>query len=174
MIASISTSRLFLRPFEDADIQFVFQRLSHSDVIKYYGVNFDSLEATKEQMDWFKNLEKTKTGQWWAVCSADQKTCYGAGGINEWSQEHEKAEIGFWLLPEFWGNGFMKEGMEAIVAHCFNELGIHRIEGFVDSHNTNCKRGLAKLGFQYEGTMVDCEKKDGVFISLDVFAMVNR
>jgi len=64
--------------------------------------------------------------------------------------------------------------MNAIVDHCFNVFNIHRIEGFVESNNTNCKRGLSKLGFQHEGTLVDCEKKNGVFISLDVFAMVKE
>lgn len=170
----IHTSRLLLRSFQETDLPFVFEGLSHPDVIKYYGVNFKSLEETKEQMEWFKNLEETKTGQWWAVCSKDGSVCYGAGGINEWSQENQKAEIGFWLLPAYWGNGYMKEAMDAIVDHCFNNLNIHRIEGFVESNNANCKRGLAKLGFQHEGTMIDCEKKNGAFISLDVFAVVNN
>jgi [ribosomal protein S5]-alanine N-acetyltransferase len=166
----IKTSRLHLRPFTDADLPSVFEGLSHPRVIKYYGVSYDSLEATKEQMEWFQNLEVDKTGKWWAVCSENNAVFYGAGGINNWSEEHQKAEIGFWLLPEYWGNGFMKEAMDAIVAHCFDELNIHRIEGFVESSNSNCKRGLAKLGFQHEGTMMDCEKKNGAFISLDVFA----
>jgi len=168
------TPRLKLRPFVDSDLPFVFQGLSHPDVIKYYAVNFKSLEATKEQMEWFKILEETQTGQWWAVCSKEGSVCYGAGGINDWNHEHQKAEIGFWLLPAYWGNGYMKEAMNAIVDHCFNVFNIHRIEGFVESNNTNCKRGLSKLGFQHEGTLVDCEKKNGVFISLDVFAMVKE
>jgi ribosomal-protein-alanine N-acetyltransferase len=51
-------------------------------------VSFDSLDETKEQMDWF------------AICSIDTKEFYGAGGLNDISKEHKKAEIGLWLLPE--------------------------------------------------------------------------
>ncbi len=86
---------------------------------------------------------------------------------------NKKAEIGFWLLPEYWGNGILKELMPLICNYGFNQLNLHRIEGFVESNNTNCKRGLAKFDFKYEGTMVDCEIKNEKFISLDIYALIN-
>ncbi len=53
-------------------------------------------------MTFFADLEKNKTGIWWAVCSLNNETFYGAGGLNSLSSIHRKAEIGFWLLTEFW------------------------------------------------------------------------
>lgn len=166
----IQTNRLLLRQFDESDIENVFKGLSHTDVIKHYGINFDSLEATKEQMTWFAELDKDGTGMWLAVCSLDNKTFYGAGGLNSLSKEHKKAEIGFWLLPDFWGQGIMKEAMPLICDFGFDKLGLHRIEGFVESENVNCKKAMAKLDFQHEGTMKDCEIKNGKFISLDIYA----
>ena len=168
----IKTDRLLLRQFVSSDIENVFKGLSNPDIIKHYGISFDSLEATKEQMTWFADLEKDGTGMWFAVCSADNKTFYGAGGLNSLSSEHKKAEIGFWLLPDFWGQGIMKEAMPLICEFGFDKLGLHRIEGFVESENTNCKNAMAKLDFQHEGTMKDCEIKNGKFISLDIYAKV--
>jgi ribosomal-protein-alanine N-acetyltransferase len=52
----------------------------------------------------------------------------------------------------------------------FNELGLHRIEGIVETENQNCKKAMAKLDFNHEGTMVECEVKNGRFISLDIYA----
>jgi len=166
----IESDRLLLRQFNSNDLNNVFKGLSHPKVIKYYGINFDSLEATKEQMIWFQNLEKNETGIWWAICSKTDNTFLGAGGLNELSKVHKKAEIGFWLLPDFWGKGFMKEGMNLILKYSFEELGLHRIEGFVESENKNCKRGLAKLNFIHEGTMRACEVKNGKLISLDIYS----
>lgn len=168
----IKSNRLLLRPFIESDIESVFKGLSHPDIIKHYGVSFDSVEATKEQMKWFANLEKEGTGMWFAVCSEDSKTFYGGGGLNDLSQEHKKAEIGFWLLTDFWGKGIMTEAMPLICNYGFNELGLHRIEGFVESDNTNCKKAMAKLDFQHEGTMKDCEIKNGDFISLDIYSKI--
>ena len=169
----IKTDWLLLRQFEGGDIQNVLKGLSHPDVIKYYGVSYHSLEATKEQMTWFAELEKTGTGIWWAICSPDNSTFYGAGGLNSLSKEHKKAEIGFWLLPEFWHRGIMTEAMPLICNYGFTVLGLHRIEAYVESDNINCKRAMDKLRFHYEGTMRDCEIKDGRFISLDIYSRLN-
>lgn len=169
----IKTNRLLLRQFVESDLEKVFEGLSHPDIIKYYGVNYESLEATKDQMKFFADLENNGTGIWWAVVSLDNKIFYGAGGLNSLSKEHRKAEIGFWLLPEFWGHGIMKEVMPLICQYGFEHLGLHRIEGLVESDNTNCKNAMAKLDFQLEGTMIDCEIKNGKFISLNIYAKLN-
>lgn len=59
--------------------------------------------------------------------------------------------------------------MRLIYNYGFDELGLHRIEGFVETENKNCKNAMAKLDFQHEGTMKDCEIKNGQFISLDIY-----
>jgi ribosomal-protein-alanine N-acetyltransferase len=169
----IKTDRLLLRQFVENDIENVFKGLSHPDIIKYYGVSYQTLEATKEQMNFFTNLEKNGTGVWWAVCSADNKKFYGAGGLNSLSKEHKKAEIGFWLIPDYWGQGIMTEALPLICDYGFNNLGLHRIEGLVETENRNCKSAMAKLDFQYEGTMKECEIKNEQFISLDIYAKIN-
>ncbi|HRP02257.1 MAG TPA: GNAT family N-acetyltransferase [Candidatus Kapabacteria bacterium] len=167
----IKTERLLIRPIVEDDITNIFKGLSHPDIIRYYGVSFDTLEATKEQMHFYANLEKNETGMWFAICSSDNTFFYGAGGLNSLSKKHLKAEIGFWLLTDFWGQGIMTEAMPLICDFGFNKLGLHRIEGFVETDNLNCKNAMKKLNFSYEGTMKDCEIKNGKFISLDIYAL---
>ncbi len=168
--ATIKTDRLLLRPITQNDIHNIYKGLSHPDVIKYYGVSFTSLEDTEEQMIWYKELEETETGIWWAVCSLDGQTFYGAGGFNNLSKQHQKAEIGFWLLPEFWGKGLMQEAFPLICNYGFEILGLNRIEGFVDSENSSCQKAVEKLNFKLEGIMRDCEIKDGKLLSLAIYA----
>jgi [ribosomal protein S5]-alanine N-acetyltransferase len=170
----IKTSRLLLRQFEDSDLENVFKGLSHPDIIRYYGVHYHSMEATKEQMKWFASLRENGTGIWWAVCSADNKTFYGAGGLNSVNKEHRKAEVGFWLLPDYLRKGIMTEAMPLILGYGFSRLGLHRIEGLVETENINCIKAITKLGFQHEGTMRECEIKNGRYISLDIYAKFNN
>jgi len=169
----LETERVYIRPIKATDLENIYKGLSHPDIIKYYGINFDSLEATKEQMTWFADLEKNGTGIWWAVCSKKNDTFLGAGGFNDLNKENKKAEIGFWLLPENWGQGIMTETMPLLFKYAFEILELHRIEGFVETKNSNCKNALAKLRFKHEGTMHDCEIKNGKFISLDIYAILN-
>jgi len=169
---TIETNRILLRPIVESDISNIFKGLSHPEIIKYYGVSYQTLEDTKEQMKFFADLEKEGTGIWWAVCSIDNQTFYGAGGLNGLNKEHKKAEIGFWLLKEYWGQGIMTETMPLICKYGFDNLELHRIEGLVETDNLNCKKAMKKLDFHHEGTMKDCEIKNGNFISLDIYAKI--
>jgi ribosomal-protein-alanine N-acetyltransferase len=166
----IKTKRLLLRKFIASDLENVYKGLSDPEIIKYYGVSYKTLEDTEAQMQFFVDLEKEGTGIWWAVCSLDNKTFYGAGGLNSLNKVHKKAEIGFWLLTEFWGQGIMTEVMPIICNYGFDNLELHRIEGLVETDNLNCKNVMKKLDFKLEGTMKDCEVKNGKFISLDIYA----
>lgn len=170
----LESDRLILRQFIDSDLESVFLGLSNPEIIKYYGVSFETLEATKEQMTWFSELENNQNGIWWAVCSKEDGRFLGAGGLNDLSKKDRKAEIGFWLLTENWGKGYMSEAMPIILDHAFNSIGLHRIEGFVDSQNANCKRAIERLEFILEGTMRDCEIKDGNYVSLDIYSKISE
>lgn len=170
----IKSKRLLLRDIVPQDLENVFKGLSDPLVIKYYGISYKTLEETKEQMELYEASKKNQTGKWWAVCSADKNYFYGIGGLYSLNKKHQKAEIGFWLLPEYWGKGIMAEAMREICLYGFKNLNLHRIEGFVETENINCKKAIEKLGFIYEGTMRECEIKNGDFISLDIYAIFNR
>jgi ribosomal-protein-alanine N-acetyltransferase len=167
---TIKTDRILLREITDLDLENIFNGLSNPDVIQHYGISFDSMEATKEQMIWFSEKKQL----WWAICSLDNQTFYGAGGLNDINDKEKKAEIGLWLLPNFWGLGIMKEAMPLISNFGFNQLKLNRIEGFVETDNKKCKKAMSKLDFQLEKTMKDCEVKNGKLISVDVYAKTNQ
>lgn len=168
----IESKRLILRQFTQQDLEHVFLGLSNPDVVRYYGVHYDTLEATKEQLTWFRDLESSGKGLWWAICAKADNSFLGAGGLNDLDKKNRKAEIGFWLLPDYWGKGIMGEAMPLICNYGFKQLGLHRIEGFVETGNKKVKKALAKLHFKYEGTMAECEVKDGRYISLEIYSLL--
>lgn len=169
----LRTGRLLLRPFAESDLEHVYRGLSDPDVNRYYGVSYRTMEETKAQMKFFADLEKDGTGIWWAICTADNGAFYGAGGLNSLIREHRKAEIGCWLHKAHWGQGIMAESLQVICHYGFNTMDLHRIEGLVETENMNCKNAMKKLHFEHEGTMKDCEIKNGKFISLDIYAKIN-
>lgn len=171
---TLETDRLCLRQFKETDLENVFAALSNPDVIKYYGVSFESKEATKSQMQWYSDLESNGTGVWWALELKSPLAFVGGIGLNDLDKTHKKAEIGFWLLPEFWKQGILAEVMTVVLDHASNQLGLHRIEAYVEPENFNSKGVLQKFGFDHEGTLRDCEIKNGRFISLDIYARIQQ
>lgn len=171
---SFTTSRLRLQKIERTDQQFIFKGLSHPEVIKYYGVNYSTLEEIEEQMIWYENLEKSGAGLWWSIRLKEDDSFCGAIGYNDYNPIHQKAEIGFWLFPEFWGKGIIKESAEKLIDFLFAEKRLHRLEAFVEGDNINSEKVLKKLGFVYEGTMKECEMKNQSFIDIKLFALITE
>ncbi|ARS41745.1 GNAT family N-acetyltransferase [Sphingobacteriaceae bacterium GW460-11-11-14-LB5] len=171
MFASVTlrTDRFLLRQFCSDDLKFIFEGLSHPDVIRYYGVRYASLEETNEQLIWFNDLQKNETGIWWAICDKESLDPLGAIGFNDLSKTDQKAEIGFWLLPTHWGKGIIKEVANPICNYVFEKLGLRKIEAMVETQNENSKRVLQKLDFDYQKTMESCEIKNDKLISLAIY-----
>lgn len=164
--------RFSLKEIVQDDLINIHKGLSNTEVTRYYDVHFPTLEATQEQMDWYANLRSNRTGIWWGIYWKSSGEFCGAGGFNSWDQEHRKAEIGLWLLPEFWGKGILKEVMPVLFHQGFENLGLNRIEGLVQSDNIKCKQALEKISFQHEGRLREWEIKDGKFIDVDVYAIL--
>ncbi len=140
---NLTTSRLNLRQITEDDLENIYKGLSHPEVIKYYGVNYNTLDDTLEQLEWYAELERTHTGIWWAITLAEGQ--------------------------EFWGRGYVQESMEVVLDHGFEKLDLHRIEAFVETENISSQKALEKQHFQQEGIMRDSEIKDGRFISVAVY-----
>lgn len=164
-LPTLKTDRILLRKITDTDLKNVFNGLLRPEVIRYYGISYHSLEATQEQMRWFTEEQQC----WWAICALDNRRFYGAGGLNDINLKAKKAEIGLWLLPEFWGLGIMTEALPLITDYGFKQLHLHQIEGFVETEDTNCKKEMAKLDFKKEGTLQEAEFKNGKPINLEVY-----
>ena len=62
-----------------------------------------------------------------------------------------KLEIGYILAPAKQGRGLMTEALEALLAYCFEELAVHRVEALIHPDNAASIRLLENTGFVREG-----------------------
>lgn len=167
---TLQADSILLRKINSSDQIAVFQGLSDAKVIKYYGVEYHSYLDTKAQMEWYDELLKTKTGIWWAITTPEINDMIGACGFNNLQIQHQKAELGYWLMPTYWQKGIMRKALQAILNFAFKEMGLHRVEAYVETENKASGKLLQSLNFQHEGTLQDCEIKKNRFISLDIYA----
>ncbi len=170
---TLYTARCTLRRIGPADKPWVFEGLSHPEVIRYYGVSYRTLEETQAQLDWYDSLLESGTGIWWGICfTGDPGRLIGACGFNEWHRAHHRTEIGYWLLPGYWGQGLMSECLPAIIDHAFTAMRMHRIVAVVEPPNAQSAHLVQKLGFRYEGTLRQCELKNGAYIDHAYYALL--
>lgn len=170
----LGTDRCYLRQIVAADQRDVFRGLSHPEVVRYYGVQFDTYDATAEQMAWYAALLENGSGIWWAVCDRGMGRMMGAIGLHDIHPLHRKAEIGFWLMPEWQGRGIIQEVLPVVTGYAFGPLQLHRLEATVETENTASGKVLSRCGFTHEGTMQECEWKDGRWVSLEVWGLLAK
>ncbi|TCJ12486.1 N-acetyltransferase [Flaviaesturariibacter flavus] len=166
------TERFRLRGMEPADQANIFRGLSHPQVIPYYGVRYDTLEDTATQMEWYAQLWRESTGGWWKITDRETGRFAGAIGFNALKPTQRSAEIGYWLLPEWWHHGVVREVGPQVFRYLFAERGLHRLEAVVETENTASSATAKALGFTYEGTLRECERKDGRWISLEYWSLL--
>lgn len=171
----MESERYILRGILPSDVQNIYLGLSHPEVIKYYGVSYESLEATQEQMQWYANLEENNTGKWWAIVNKqNQDEFIGAIGFNDVDFQNQTSEIGFWLLPQYWGKSIVREVIPLVLEYGFEQMSFSKIMALVETENANCIRVLKHLQFQLEKTLTDCEIKNDRLISLVVYSMTSE
>jgi ribosomal-protein-alanine N-acetyltransferase len=166
------TERSLLQQIMPDDQRFIFEGLSHPMVITYYGVRYDSFQSTKKQMEWYEKIYREGTGHPWKIVDKISGEKIGVVAYYNFKPEHRKAEVGFWIFPQHWNKGITTEVLKEVVRYCQKEKNIRRLEAFVEEGNAASSRVLEKLGFVHEGTMKECEIKDGKFISLLIYALV--
>lgn len=169
---TLHTARCTLRQIVPADQRDVFKGLSDPEVVRYYGVRFDTYEAAAEQMAWYADMWENGTGIWWAICDRESGAMMGAIGINSIHPMHHKAEIGFWLMTAYQRKGIIMEVLPEAMAYAFGHLRLHRLEAFVETENSASEKVLLRLGFLHEGTQRECEWKNGRWISLGVWGLL--
>lgn len=82
------------------------------------------------------------------------------------------SELGYWLAVPYWGNGVMSEAVKWLCEYAFRELELTRLTAHVFSFNLRSEKVLQKNGFQLEGVLKKCHRKDGAFIDTLLYALV--
>lgn len=173
MFPELETTGFFLKQITADDQAFVFKGLSDKQVVTFYGVSYSSFEEAKAQMQFYEKIWIDKTGCWWKIIDKNTLQPLGACGMNHYNEVHEKAEIGYWLLQEFWKKGIMQEVLPVMIRHLFEHWRLHRLESVIEEGNTGSCRLAEKVGFTFEGNLRESEIKNGKRVSLLMYSLLS-
>jgi [ribosomal protein S5]-alanine N-acetyltransferase len=173
MFPILTTERFLLQEITTDDQVFIFEGLSHPQIIPYYGVSYQTFDAVKAQMNFYRDMQVNETGIWWKIVGKETGERVGAIGFNNYNKQHNRTEIGYWLLPRYWKKGIIHEVLPVMIDFILNKKKIHRVEALVEVGNTASEKVLKRLGFIYEGCMRDCEIKNGSYISLLMYSLLS-
>lgn len=171
-LSVIETKRLKLRPLTYEDTDAIYRIFSNPEVTRFWGHNM--LKNKSEAKKFIKqtiNGAKDESLLEWGVIEKESDTLIGVCAYSGWNREHKRAEIGFALQKDRWGQRYMTELLQTFIAYGFRRLQLLRIEADVDPRNKASIRLLEKFGFQKEGMMreryhINGEVQDALFYGL--------
>ena len=146
------TDRLLLRSLTLEDAPEV-QRLAGDRDIALMTVAVPHPYEDGMAEEWIRSCSKEyekDEGLNFAITRKTDKNLIGVIGLGL-EQEHERAELGYWIGKPYWNKGYATEAATAVVAYSFEVLKLNRIYAYHFKRNPASGRVLEKVGMQYEG-----------------------
>ena len=128
-------SRAFLAPWEPTWPDDALSRGAYRRRLAAYGV------------DWRKDAGYN----FFVFGRGDDALLGGIGLANVRRGVVQSASLGYWMGAAHAGQGYMTEGLSAVLAFSYDRLHLHRLEAACLPSNMASRRLLAKCGFREEG-----------------------
>ncbi len=151
-LPTLSSPRVALRSLEPGDVPSLFEIFSDQRVMRYW-----SSAPWTNQAEGVDMMKSVRCGfadgslYQWGVTRRSDEALIGTCTLAHIDTQNRRAEIGFILRYEEWGQGYMSEAVRTLLQFAFDELKLHRIEADADPRNEESIRLLERLGFQREG-----------------------
>ena len=151
----LETERLTLRELRISDLEGMFALDSDPEVHKYLGnkpvkTGDESREILKSVINQY---EERGIGRWAAI-EKQSGEFIGWSGLRlntEYNMNGFKKyyDVGYRLLPKYWGKGYATESGKAAVNYAFNVLKLPELYGTTEMGNQASHNVLLKIGLTY-------------------------
>lgn len=173
-LPTLHTQRLSLRPFDVADAPSVHV-LAGNRRIADTTTNIPHPYPEGAAESWIAshgNAFAERHALTLAVTGRDSGVLLGAVSLIDIQLRHQRAEVGYWIGVDFWGQGLCTEATAALMTFASADLAITRFVGRCYARNPASARVMEKCGMTHEGTLRQHELKWGRFEDVLLYGRV--
>jgi [ribosomal protein S5]-alanine N-acetyltransferase len=98
----------------------------------------------------------------------------GTISLKNIDSDNKKANMGYWIGEQYWGNGIATESVELVINYAFSVLGLEEICAYVYSENKASIRVLEKNGMTKKEEVNEYNKMSGRYKNTIKFAIQRR
>jgi RimJ/RimL family protein N-acetyltransferase len=153
VVEEIDDGIIFLRKVTKDDFKFFFRALNNKETIKY--ISIGPLLSFRHS----KNLIERYLGYWqkneqynYIIEAFIDELKEPIGAVSLWNLNwlHRRGEVGIWIKPLYWEQGFGKRTIELIKMVGFQHLHLHRLEAKITTQNHRSIYLFKTCGFKEE------------------------
>lgn len=145
------TNRLLLRQFTHKDAPFILKLLNTPGWLQYIGDS--NVKSVEDAENYINNIlikgYATNGFGFWLVGLKDNATAVGMCGLVK-REGLDNVDIGFAMLPDYYGKGYAYEAAFATLQYAENFLKLNDIVAICNADNVASGKLLEKLGFSFE------------------------
>ncbi|MCM1217455.1 MAG: GNAT family N-acetyltransferase [Lachnospiraceae bacterium] len=146
----MQTDRIKFSVWTSSDMELAKLLWGNAEVTKYICANGTfSIDDIRNRLNQEIQNNKQYGIQYWQIYELTTTAFIGCCGLRP--HQENSYEIGFHLLPEFWGKGYATEAAKAVITYAFTRLSADKLFAGHNPKNVNSPRILARLGFHYIG-----------------------
>lgn len=148
----LKTKRLLLRQVLPTDVDAIVKIRGNEEAMRYIPrprakTTEDALAVVKMLTDGINECKSIN----WAISNIENTAeIYGIMGYVNFYPELSKAEIGYMLHPDYWGKGYVPEGILEVEKYGFEQINLQRIEAKLDPRNENSRKILLRNNYQFD------------------------
>ncbi|RXJ86231.1 GNAT family N-acetyltransferase [Arcobacter sp. CECT 8985] len=171
----LESSRIYLRPLclEDAKSNYV-NWLNDEQICKF-NAHHRFVNTIEKTQDYILNVNASNNCLVLAICSKEDDTHIGNVSIQNINYIDSNAEFAIIMgEKDYHGKGFAFDAASLVIKHAFNSLNLHRIYCGTSSENISMQKLALKLGMQEEGTLKQAIFKDGKYVDIKLYGIINQ
>jgi len=101
------------------------------------------------------------------------KEYLGNVGAFNFDWDNESCEIGYWILGDYEGHGYMRDAVQALENELFLN-GFNRIVIMCEKENQRSKLIPKSLGYTFEGRLRELKKANDKYVTLEVHSKLRK
>jgi ribosomal-protein-alanine N-acetyltransferase len=147
----IDTPRLHLRPPSVADAEEIYASYASDPEVTRF-LLFRPDQTLPEIREFLENVAlnwETRAAATWAIILKETGELIGMIDL----RLEAEANLGYVLSRRYWNRGLTTEAVRAVIAHAFQQPGIHRVWAVCAVENDASARVLQKAGMVFEGRL---------------------
>ena len=150
---TLATPRLRLRQFRAEDADAMHECFANAEAMRFWNRPVHTKRIETERV--VRNcIDCTPSYyRFWAVADAGTDRCLGLVNYHDGHIRSQRAAIGYIVNPARQRQGIATEAVSAMLDFCFDEIGLHRVQAFIDPDNIASRMLVEKLGFRCEGLL---------------------
>lgn len=152
---NLQSERLSFREINENDFPEVMELRGNADNMKFIPRPLVTNEAEAlAHITMILDKRKENDAINWVITEKDSDSLIGIIGFFRTQHENFRSELGYMILPQHHGKGYVTEAIATVLSFGFNTLNLHSVNAIIDPNNFASEKVLQKNRFRKEAHFV--------------------